>query len=105
MSSCVCRFGMKNSGATLVRGMRKLLQDMDNVECYIDNLIVYTKDWATHLQVLDELLEKLRQAGLVVRPTKCVFGENCISIDEESLEKIRSAKKPTTKKEVRSFSF
>ena len=24
-------FGMKNSGATLVRGMRKLLQDMDNV--------------------------------------------------------------------------
>ena len=37
-------FGMKNSGATLVRGIRKLLQDMDNVECYIDDLIVYTKD-------------------------------------------------------------
>ena len=36
-------FEMKNSGATLVRGMRKLLQDMDNVECYIDNLIVYTR--------------------------------------------------------------
>ena len=62
-------FGMKNSGAKLVRGMRKLLQDMDNVECYIDDLIVYTKDWTTHLQVLDKLLEKLRQAGLVIRPT------------------------------------
>ena len=37
-------FGMKNSGAMLVRGMKKLLQDMDNVECYIDDLIVYTKD-------------------------------------------------------------
>ena len=59
-------FGMKNSGATLVRGMRKLLQDMDNVECYIDDVIVYTKDWATHLQVLDKLLVKLKQAGLVV---------------------------------------
>ena len=34
-------FEMKNSGATLVRGIRKLLQDMDNVECYIDDLIVY----------------------------------------------------------------
>ena len=102
-------FGIKNSGATLVRGMRKLLQDMDNVECYIDDLIVYTKDWATHLQVLDKLLEKLRQAGLVIRPTRCVFGsksveflgrsigENCISINEENLEKIRSAKRPTTK--------
>ena len=98
---------MKNSGATLVRGMRKLLQDMDNVEYYIDNLIVYTKDLATHLQVLDKLLEKLRQAGLVIRPNKCVFGsksveflghsigENCISINEENLEKIRRAKRPS----------
>ena len=41
-------FGMKNFGATLVRGMRKLFQDMDNVECYIDDLIVYTKDWAIY---------------------------------------------------------
>ena len=69
-------FGMKNSGATLVRGMRKLLQDMDNVECYIDDLIVYTKDWATHLPVHHTFLEKLRLAGLVIRPTKCVFGSN-----------------------------
>ena len=108
-------FGMKNFGATLVCGMRKLVQDMDNIECYIDDLIVHTKDWATHLQVLDKLLEKLRQAGLVIRPTSCVFGsksveflghsigENCISIIEDNLEKIRSAKRPTTKKEVRSF--
>ena len=108
-------FGMKNSGATLVRGMRKLLQDMDNVECYIDDLIVYTKDWATHLQALDKFLEKLRQAGVVIRPTKCVFGsksveflghligETCFSINEENLEKMRSAKRPTTTKDVRSF--
>ena len=65
--------------------------------------------------MLDKLLKKLTQASLVIRPTKCVFGsksveflghsigENCISINEENLEKIRSAKRPTTKKEVRSF--
>ena len=88
---------------------------MDNVECYIDDLIVYTKNWVTHQQVLNKLLEELRQAGLVIRPTKYVFGsksvkflghsigENCISINEENLEKIHSAKRPTTKKEVRSF--
>ena len=33
-------FGMKNSGVKLVRGVRKLLQDMDNVECAVDNLIL-----------------------------------------------------------------
>ena len=104
-------FGMKNSGAMLGYGMRKLLQDMDNVECYIDDLIVYTKNWATHLQVLDRLLEKLRKAGLVIRPPTCIFGsksvrflhligENYIFINKENLEKIRSAKRPTTKKEV-----
>ena len=42
-------FGMKNSGTTLVRGIRKLLQEIDKVECYIDDVINYTKDWATHL--------------------------------------------------------
>ena len=73
-------FGMKNSGATLVRGMRKLLQDIDNVECYIDDLIVYTKYWVTHMQVLDKLLKKLRQAGLVIRPTKCVFGSKSVKL-------------------------
>ena len=110
-------FGRKNSGATLVRGMRKLLQDMNNVECYIDDLIVYTKDWATHLLVLDTLLEKLRRAGLVIRPTKCVFGsksveflghsigENCISINEENLEKILYAvrRDPQQKKRLDRF--
>ena len=31
------------------------------------------------------------------------IGENCISINEENLEKIPSAKRPSTKKAVRSF--
>ena len=33
-------FCMKNSGAMLVRGMRKLLHGLDYVKSYIDNLIV-----------------------------------------------------------------
>ena len=80
-------FGMKNSGATLVHGMKKLLQDMDNVECCIDDLIVYTEDWATHLQMLDKLLEKLRRAGLVIRPTKFVFGSKSVEFLEHSWQR------------------
>ena len=106
---------MKNSGATLVRGMRKLLHGLDHVESYIDDLIVYTKDWDTNLQMLDELLRRLQQARLAVRSTKCLFGSksveflghlvggDCITINKENLEKIRQAKRPTTKKKVRSF--
>ena len=32
-------FGMKNSGATLVRGLRMLISDLRNVDSYIDDLI------------------------------------------------------------------
>ena len=65
---------MKNSGATLVRGMRKILAGMTNVDSYIDDLIIHTNDWQAHLQVLEELLRRLREAGLRVKPSKCVFG-------------------------------
>ena len=49
-------FGIKNSGATLVREMRKILAGMNNADSYIDNLIIPTNDWQAHLRVLGELL-------------------------------------------------
>ena len=64
--------------------------------------------------MLDEL-RRLQQARLAVRPTKCLFGSKSveflghlvgndfITINEENLEKIRQAKRPATKKEVRLF--
>ena len=56
-------FGMKNSGAMLVRGMRQLLSAMDHVRSYIDNLIVYTEDWKSHLLALEELLQRASELG------------------------------------------
>ena len=52
-------FGMRNSGATLVRGVIMLISDLENVDSYIDDLIVYTEDWDTHIRVLDELMNRL----------------------------------------------
>ena len=60
-------FGMKNSGATLVRGMRKILAGMSNVNSYIDNFRIHINDWQLHLQVLEELLPRLRKAGLTAK--------------------------------------
>ena len=37
-------FGMNNSGATLIRGMRKILAGMNIVDSYIDDLIIHTND-------------------------------------------------------------
>ena len=108
-------FEMKNSGATLIQGLRMLISNLENVDSYIDNLIVYTKDWDTHIRVLGELMNRLQQANLTARSTKCVFGAKSveflgnqvgfdwITVNNDNLEKIKMAQRPTTKKEVRSF--
>ena len=65
---------MKNSGATLVCEMREVLSGMSGVENYIDNLIVFSSDWKTHLRTLQELLKRLSEANLTACPSKCIFG-------------------------------
>ena len=104
----VMPFGMKNSVARLVREMRNILAGTNNVDSYIDDLIIHNNDWQAYLQVLEELLRRLRKAGLTARSSKCVFGAESVEflghyigrdriiINENSLEKIRTARKPTT---------
>ena len=106
---------MKNSGAKLIRGMRKILAGISNVDSYIDDLIIHTNDWQAHLQVLEELLRRLPKEGLTAKPSKCVFGAESveflghyigldwITINEDNLKKIRTARRPSTKKQVRLF--
>ena len=108
-------FGMVNSGATLKRGMRKMLTGMDNVVCYWDDLLVHTKTWEEHLETLRELFRRLTEANLTVRPSKCILGTDNVDfighyvkdgqkgLLQENVTKIQNAPRPTTKKQVRSF--
>ena len=64
-------FGLKNSAASFNRLMRRVLGDMNEVGCFVDDIIVYTDTWSEHLRVLREVFEKLRGAGLTVKPSKC----------------------------------
>jgi hypothetical protein len=108
-------FGMVNSGATLKRGMRKMLKGMDNVICYWDDLLVHTKTWEEHLKTLRKLFTRLTEADLTVRPSKCILGTDNVDFIGHSLKegqkgllegnvaKIQNAPRPTTKKQVRSF--
>ena len=108
-------FGMVNAGATYVRSMRSLLKGLNNVESYIDDVLVHTATWHEHLLTLRELFQKIRNANLTVRPTKCTLatdkvdfiGHNIeggtLGLQDANIHKIRDAPRPTTKKEVRSF--
>ncbi|KAK7114491.1 hypothetical protein V1264_000546 [Littorina saxatilis] len=108
-------FGMVNSGATLTRGMRKMLKGMKNVVYYWDDLLVHTETFAEHLETLRELFSRLTKANLTVRPSKCILGTDNVdfighSLKEgqkglllENVTKILNAPRPETKKQVRSF--
>ncbi|XP_068213208.1 uncharacterized protein [Palaemon carinicauda] len=108
-------FGMVNAGATYVKCMQTLLKGLDNVESYIDDLLVHTKSWSEHLETLQELFQRIRNANLTVRPSKCILASETVrflgheiqggtlSLQETNISKIQSAPKPKTKKEVRSF--
>ena len=108
-------FGMINSAATLKRAMKKLLQGVDNVEFYWDDILVHTRTWEEHIKALRELFSRLLEAGMTIRPTKCLFGvntvdflghrleEGLIGLHEDNVTKIRDAPRPTTKKQIRSF--
>ena len=45
-----------------------------NVFCYLDNIIIVTKNLQEHLKNLEIVLEKINQAGLTINLEKCEFG-------------------------------
>ena len=65
-------FGIVNSGATLFRGLTKVLVVISGVGSYIDDIVVYS-DGEEHLRMLKELSGRLRKAKSTARPTKCLL--------------------------------
>lgn len=112
---CVVPFGLVNAPATFNRLMRLIFQGMIGVHHFLDDILVYSSTWDEHLIILRSVLEKLQQAGLTARPSKChigmfqleylgyIVGEGGMKPQEDKVEKILSAARPTTKKELRSF--
>ena len=102
---------MINSVATLTRAMEKLIEDLDDVGFYWDDILVHTRTWEEHIRALRELFSRLVQAGLTIRPTKCLFGVNSvdflghrleqgmIGLHQDNVEKIKDALWPSTKKQ------
>ena len=108
-------FGLVNSGATFCRMMRKLLYGLTNTDNFVDDIIVHTDTWKSHIDALKALLQRLRDAKLTARPTKCVIavrsvsflghviGDGMIQPQPEKVNSILNCQRPTTKKQVRSF--
>ena len=69
-------FGLTNAPAVFQRAMDKLLSDLVGkcVLVYLDDIVVYSKSADDHEKHLQLVFNRLRQAGLRLKRTKCSFG-------------------------------
>ena len=67
--------GLANSPDIFQEKINDLLGDLEYIRAYIDDCLIITKStWEDHLDKLNEVLHRLKQAGLKVNATKSFFG-------------------------------
>ena len=72
----VMPFELKNAGATYQRLVNKMFckQIVRNMEVYVDDMLVKSKEEFAHLDDLKETFATLRKYKMKLNPSKCAFG-------------------------------
>ena len=72
----VMPFGLKNARATYQRLVNQMFskQNGRNMEVYVDDILVKSKEDGSYLDNLKKTFETLRQYKMKLNPTKCTFG-------------------------------
>ena len=102
--------------ATFQRMVDSLLAGLGEFAiAYIDDIVIFSRQWVDHLRHLQAMLELLTEAGLRAKLKKCQFGmSECLYLahvigigkvhpKNMKIRAIKDFKVPRTKKEVRSF--
>jgi hypothetical protein len=102
-------FGLKNAGATYQRAIQACFKRQlnKNVETYVDDVVVKTRNSNTLIADLEETFASLREYCWKINPNKCVFGvpsgkllsfiisHHGIEANPEKISAITSMKAPT----------
>ncbi|CAB5212247.1 unnamed protein product [Rhizophagus irregularis] len=111
----VMPFGLKNAPAIFQRTMNKIFKEyLDKfMNVYIDDIIIYSKNWNEHLQHIKIVLEELRKANMMLKLKKCewakknveylghIVGTDGLKPDDKKIEKIKNLKPPKNIKQIR----
>ena len=110
-----CCFGLRNSGQTFQRFMVSVLQGLENVFCYIDDILIASKNELEHRQHVEEVLKRLDTNGITINVQKCEFSKTTIDylgykVDENGITPlpertlvISELKQPETVQQLRRF--
>lgn len=67
-------YGLRNSAQAFQRLMDQVLRGLPGVFCYVDDILVASSDYNTHLNDLRVVFDRLVRHGIRINPAKCVFG-------------------------------
>ena len=110
-------FGLTNAPATFQRLMGKLFggRDWEFVYVYLDDILVASQSTQEHLEHLQKVALRLRDAGLRLRPEKCVFATEQVEFlgytlttegvrpNWKNVDAIEDFPRPTSAKDVQRF--
>jgi hypothetical protein len=110
-------FGLKNAGATYQRTMQRCLRGQigRNVDAYVDDVVVKTKQSGTLLDDLKETFANLQRYRMKLNPEKCTFGmpagqllgyiisQRGIEANPSNIKAIEALEPPTQLRDVQKF--
>jgi transposase InsO family protein len=110
-------FGLCSAPATFQRLMHSVLRNENWEKCliYLDDILVFGNTPEEHYQRLRAVLQRIREAGLKLSPSKChlfedqveylghIISKSGISTSPQKIEKVKSWPSPTSQEELRSF--
>jgi hypothetical protein len=112
----VMPFGLHGAPATFQRLMDLILRPhRDYAAAYLDDVVIFSSDWKSHLCKVQAVLDSISEAGLTINPEKCavgleeakylgyIIGRGLVKPQINKIEAIQNWPRPLTKKQVRAF--
>jgi len=111
-------FKITNSPAMFQAIMNEILRDLINkgkVAAFVDNVLVWTKIEDGHNEIVEEILKRLKENNLYVKPEKCVWktrnigfleiviGPNGIEMEVKKVNGVLSWPELKNVKDIRKF--
>ncbi|XP_068236908.1 uncharacterized protein [Palaemon carinicauda] len=111
----VMPFDLTNAPSTFQRLVNFIIQDLEGVYCYLNDIVVTGQTWEEHVNMLKCLFRRLEVAGLTINLKNYVFckatvtylghivGDGNVRPKTANVEAVLEYPAPTTKKSLQSF--